>query len=40
MEDKKDEVTVLNTDIEQSQKEDNKQNNKEHIYISTHYEQS
>ena len=29
MEDKKDEVTVLNTDIEQPQKEDNKQNNKE-----------
>ncbi len=29
MEDKKDEVTVLNTDVEQSRKEDNKQNNKE-----------
>ena len=29
MEDKKDEVTVLNTDIEESQKEEDKQNNKE-----------
>lgn len=29
MEDKKDEVTVLNTDIEQSQKEEDKQNDKE-----------
>ena len=29
MEDKKDEVTVLNTDIEQPQKDENKQNNKE-----------
>lgn len=29
MEDKKDEVTVLNTDIEQPQKEEDKQNNKE-----------
>ena len=29
MEDKKDEVTVLKTDIEEPQKEENKQNNKE-----------